>query len=105
MPSVRPFKEALIDAILEEYAEIPCSTKNTNQQDVQHETAQIKNHGERNASYPATEFDRISLWLDREEKYVYLHPTHGAKQYIFFNQAEKDMCLQALIQRGYTLLD
>lgn len=47
---MRPFKEALIDAIWEEYAEIPCSTKNTNQQDVQHETAQIKSHGERYVS-------------------------------------------------------
>lgn len=36
-----PFEEALIDAILEEYAEIPCSTKNTNRQDVQHEAAQL----------------------------------------------------------------
>lgn len=102
---MRQFKEALIDAILEEYAEIPYSTKSTNQQNIQYETAQIKNHGERDASYPATEFDRISLWLDREEKYVYLHPTHGAKQYIFFSQAGKDMCLQTLIQSGYTLQD
>lgn len=102
---MRPFEEALIDAILEEYAEIPSHTQNTAHQSVQHEAARIKKRGEYNLNYPATELERTSLWLDRDKKYIYLHPIPGARQYIFLNQVNKNMCLETLIRSGYTLQD
>ena len=92
---MRPFEEALIDAILEEYAEIPSYAQNTEQ---------IKKRGEYNVSYPAAELERTSLWLDRGKKYIYLHPIPGARQYIFLNQVNKNMCLETLIRSGYVLL-
>lgn len=93
---MRSFKEALIDAILEEYAE---------HQSVQHEAVQSKYRGESNTDSASTELKHTSLWLDRKEKQIYLHPIPGATQYVFLNQASKDTCLQMLIRSGYTLHD
>ncbi len=100
---MRSFEEALINAILEEYAEILCTPQNAGQQEIQHEDAQVENYEGRNTSYSVTEFDRISLWLDRQRKYIYLHPAPNTEQYIFFNEAGKEVCFQALIQSKYTL--
>ena len=101
---MRPFEEALIDAILEEYAEIPSYAQNTEHQSIQHKAVQIKKRGEYNVSYPAAELERTSLWLDRGKKYIYLHPIPCARQYIFLNQVNKNMCLETLIRSGYVLL-
>lgn len=103
--TMTPFEEALIDAILEEYAEIPSHAQNAEHQSIQHEAVQIKKRGEYNANYSAAELERTSLWLDRGKKYIYLHPIPDARQYIFLNQVSKNMCLETLIRSGYTLQD
>ncbi len=100
---MRPFEKALIDSILEEYAEIPQHTQNGGHWSTQNEAAQAHDCTECNACRSATELKRISLWLDRKEKYIYLHPKPGAAQYVFLKQANRDMCLQVLLQRGYRL--
>lgn len=102
---MRPFEEALIDAILEEYAKIPSHAQNTENQSIQHEAVQVKKRGEYNVNYPAAKLEHISLWLDRDKKYIYLHPIPDTRQYIFLNQVSKNMCLKALIRSGYTLQD
>ena len=99
---MKPFEEALIDSILEEYAEI-LPTQDGGHWSAQNEAAQAQNCTECNAGRSATELERISLWLDRKEKHIYLHPKPGAAQYVFLKQANQDMCLQVLLWNGYTL--
>lgn len=92
-----PFEKALLEAVLEEYRGIPDSARGSLGE------AGREKAGE--ADCPAPKAQGVSLWLDREEKTVCLHPAAGARQYVFLNRACRDQRLQSLLRSGYTLRD
>lgn len=95
---MKPFEEALFDAVLEEYAVLPCNSAVAAQQ---HSQSQRKNRAY--ASHRQNEIAHRSLWLAKDEKCIFLQPVPGAGQYDFRTQKKRDMFLRLLLQNGFVL--
>lgn len=95
---MKPFEEALFDAVLEEYAVLPCNSATAAQQ---HSPTQRKNRTY--TSHRRNEIAHRSLWLAKDEKSIFLQPVPGAGQYDFRTQKRRDMFLGFLLQNGFVL--
>ena len=95
---MKPFEEALSDAVLEEYAVLPCDSTDTADQ---HSRNRKKDRNY--ASHPSIEIARQSLWLAKGEKCIFLRSTPDTRQYYFRTQENRDMYFYLLLHSGFVL--
>lgn len=95
---MKPFENALIQSILDEYDEI------INEESAilnQNSHGKVKTEIERNIIDAEKIVVRWSLWVDTESRIIYSTPHHGTKQFFFRDEKSQMTCIKLLTMQGY----
>lgn len=100
---MKPFEKALIQAILEEYGDIYSAVDQTCNPKFQNRNG-LTNINEGIDKYLSNaELTGISLWINMDDKKMYLSRVNGTTQYVFRNQDSRTACIDFLTKLGFSI--